>query len=132
MSGIALFNDARLTRQHRQLITAGLSAVCYGAWAYYANLGSDLRLLSTLIQFTGSFIAGYFVAAIVESVFARLSDPWRFPVAAVVPFWSTLAMFALIHIYVGTAEVVKTLLPNFIIGTAYFIVYCHKLKTPSH
>ncbi len=121
-------SGALTERQTRQLITAVLSAVCYGGWAFMANAGSELRLLSTLVQFVGSFAAGYVVSGFVESVHARLSAPWRYPVAALAPYWLTLLLFATVHAWVGTAEIALTLTPNFVIGTLYFLVYCRKLE----
>jgi|GEM_PF-814640 len=116
-------------KKTRLILTALLSASIYGGWAYYVNYGSELLFLTVIIQVTCSFIAGYFVATIVEKVFSLTAPPWRYPIASLAPYSITLLLFACIHHFVGTEHILKTLLPNIIIGTGYFLIYCNTLET---
>ena len=115
------------SQNRRMLITGVLSAIIYGAWAYYVNRGLPTAINSSLAQAVSSFIGGWLVAGLVEATFRRTPKPYRFPVAAFVPYGLTLLTYALVHKLVGTPEILKTISPNIIIGTPYFVLYCMKL-----
>lgn len=116
------------SKKTRMLITGLLSAVLYGAWAYYVNRGLPTAGVSSAVQAVGSFIGGYFVAGLVELTFAHTRKPWRFPVAALVPYGLTLLTYALAHKLVGTPDILATIGLNIVVGTPYFILYCVKLE----
>lgn len=115
-------------RKVRMLVTGLLSAVLYGAWAYYVNRGLPTAGVSSAVQAVGSFVGGYFVAGLVELTFARTSKPWRFPVSALVPYGLTLLAYALAHKLVGTPDILATIGLNIVVGTPYFILYCVRLE----
>lgn len=115
-------------KQRRMLVTGVLSAIIYGAWALYVNYGQPTALASSITQAICSFFGGYLVASIVELVFGMSKKPWRFPVSAFGPYAVTLSVYALVHSWVGTPEIFKTILPNVIIGTPYFFLYCIRLE----
>lgn len=116
------------SKKTRMLITGLLSAVLYGAWAYYVNRGLPTAAMSSAVQAVGSFIGGYFVAGLVELTFAHTPKPWRFPVAAFVPYGLTLLAYALAHRLVGTPDILATIGLNIVVGTPYFVLYCVKLE----
>ncbi len=115
-------------KNKRMLITGVLSAIIYGLWAYYVNQGLPTALASSLAQAISSFIGGYLVAGIIEFTFSITPKPWRFPVSAFIPYGITLSIYALVHKFVGTPDILSTILPNIIIGTPYFVIYCIKLE----
>jgi len=94
----------------------------------YANFHEATRWASTLGQAVGSFFGGYLVAASVEYTFGVTRKPWRFPLAALGPYAITLMIYALIHAVIGTPDILKTIMPNIIIGTTYFLLYVVKLE----
>lgn len=110
------------------IITGILSAIIYGLWAYYVNMGLPTVVASSLAQAGCSFIGGWLVAGMVEFTFRHVRKPFRFPVAAFVPYALTLLTYALVHKLVGTPEIFKTILLNIMIGTPYFVLYCVKLE----
>tara|TARA_R110002095_G_scaffold273_1_gene1689 strand:+ start:2105 stop:2494 length:390 start_codon:yes stop_codon:yes gene_type:complete len=115
-------------KRTRLLVTAISSATFYGGWALFVNWNTESRVASTTAQALCSFIAGYYVASLVEFVFGLLERPWRVPIASTVPYFGVLGIFAGIHYWIGTPHILYTLLPNIIVGTAYFILYCVKLE----
>lgn len=114
--------------QSRMLITGVLSAIIYGLLTYYINNGADNVLLSSLTQAANSFIGGYLVAGLIEFTYRVIPTPYKFIVSAFIPYAAVLAVYALIHYYIGTKHVFYTILPNILIGTPYFIIYVSKLK----
>ncbi|MBL4671351.1 MAG: hypothetical protein JKX81_03755 [Arenicella sp.] len=121
-------NSDKESKNRRMFITGILSAIIYGLWAYYVNQGLPTALASSLAQAISSFIGGYLVAGIIEFTFSITPKPWRFPVSAFIPYAITLSIYALVHKLVGTPDILSTILPNIIIGTPYFILYCIKLE----
>lgn len=115
-------------KRKRQLFTAAISAIGYGAWAFYINHGTESLYSATVVQTVSSFIAGYSVAAIVEKVFWKAQPPWRLPLASLLPFSCVLVIFALVHALVGTEQILLTILPNSVIGFVYFHLYCLGLE----
>lgn len=115
-------------KKKRMLITGILSAILYGLWAYYVNYGLPTVLASSIAQAVASFFGGYLVAGVIEFTFGITSKPWRFPISAFVPYGITLALYALIHFFVGTPDILSTIMPNIIIGTPYFVLYVMKLE----
>lgn len=115
-------------KKTRLLFTAIISAVAYGGWALYINLDTNVWLRATMVQAICSFLAGYFVSSIVERIFRSTAPPWRFPLSSLGPYSVTLVIFASLHGVAGTEEIFKTILPNLIIGTAYFQIYCIGLE----
>ncbi|UVM53646.1 hypothetical protein LOY37_14810 [Pseudomonas sp. B21-012] len=119
---------ARGSKNRRMFITGVLSAILYGGWAYYVNAGLETAMASAMVQALGSFIGGYLVAGLVEFAFSVTPRPWRFPIAAFVPYGLTLLTYAAAHRLVGTPEILKTIMLNIIVGTPYFVLYCVKLE----
>lgn len=115
-------------KKKRMLITGILSAILYGLWAYYVNYGLSTALASSIAQAISSFIGGYLVAGVIEFTFSITRKPWRFPISAFVPYGLTLATYALIHRFVGTPDILSTIMPNIIVGTPYFVLYVIKLE----
>lgn len=116
------------SKKRRMFITGVLSAIIYGAWAYYVNFGLPTAAASAMVQAVGSFVGGYLVAGLVEFTFGITSKPWRFPTAAFVPYALTLLTYALAHKLVGTPDIIKTIILNIVVGTPYFVLYCVKLE----
>lgn len=121
-------NSDKESKNKRMLVTGVLSAIIYGLWAYYVNQGLPTALASSLAQAISSFIGGYVVAGMIEFTFSITPKPWRFPVSAFIPYATTLSIYALVHKFVGTPDIFTTILPNIIIGTPYFVIYCIRLE----
>jgi len=121
-------NSENRSKNKRMFITGMLSAIIYGLWAYYVNMGLPTAMASSLAQSISSFIGGYLVAGLIEFTFSVTPKPWRFPISAFVPYALTLSIYALVHKFVGTPDILATISPNIIIGTPYFILYCIKLE----
>jgi hypothetical protein len=116
------------SKKRRMFITGVLSAIIYGAWAYYVNFGLPTAVASALVQALGSFVGGCLVAGFVEFTFGITNKPWRFPIAAFGPYALTLLTYALAHKLVGTPDIFKTIILNIVVGTPYFALYCVKLE----
>ncbi len=121
-------NSKENNKNKRMLITGILSAILYGVWAYYVNYGLPTAIASSVAQAISSFIGGYLVAGVIEFTFSITPKPWRFPISAFVPYGMTLSIYALVHTFVGTPDILSTIMPNIIVGTPYFILYCVKLE----
>lgn len=116
------------TKKSRVLITAFSASIFYGIWAFFANYSAQNAITSALVQFVASFVFGTIMAMIVEWVFEHTKPPLRFVVSAFAPYSLVLVLFFIIHYLINTENIIQTLLPNAIIGTLYFVIYCIKLE----
>ncbi|GAB1267250.1 hypothetical protein NBRC116493_05030 [Aurantivibrio infirmus] len=116
------------SKRTRLLVNAFGSAIAYGLWTLFVNYDTSMWLMSTLVQTSSSFFAGFAVAYLVELVFGKLNRPWRFWVASLLPYWVILCMIAVWHYTIGTEYILATLAPNFFFGTGWLLYYCSQLE----
>lgn len=106
---------------------AGIAGfVGYGGWAMYANAGhgSDIAMRSGIVQGTYSLILTFLMTLVTEWLYVRLGGlsggrSLTVSLIAIILFCSAYS----IHKLVGTPEVLMTILPGFVIGTIYTLVY---------
>ena len=113
------------------LLRSGLAGLAgfavYGAWAYYANSdhGTMVAMRSGLVQGGYSLLLTFVMTLVTEFMFARLGSLWL--TSATVSVILFLSAYT-IHMLVGTPEILMTILPGYVIGTIYTIVYVVGLR----
>ena len=108
-------------------IFSGLAGfVAYGGWAYFANLehGSAIAMRAGLVQGSYSLVLTFFMTLFTEFAFVKI---YGLPFAkllttgAIAIVLTSTAYF--IHLFVGTPEIIMTILPGALIGTTYTFMY---------
>ena len=107
---------------------AGLAGFfVYGGWAAFANAehGSDIAMRSGLVQGSYSLALTFAMTYVTEYIFGRTRAlvATTFLVSAIL-FLSAYS----IHWLVGTPEILMTILPGYVVGTIYTVVYIIGLK----
>jgi hypothetical protein len=106
---------------------AGIAGfIGYGGWAMFANsgYGSDVAMRSGIVQGTYSLILTFLMTLVTERLFERLGGLSGGRVLTVTVVAGILFVSAYsIHMLVGTPEILMTILPGFVIGTIYTLVY---------
>lgn len=102
--------------------------VVYGGWAYFVNEshGQDLAMMIGLVQGSYSFALTFVMTLVTEWLFLKCNGQF-FTIMAIV----CTALFVtpyLIHMLIGTPEILMTILPGFVIGSIYTGVYVVGLK----
>ena len=111
-------------------LAAGIAGfIVYGGWAYYINEPYDMGVAAGMTQGTYSFVLTLSTTLLMEflmDLFSTQKAQTALTVAA-----TSLVTFAtayLIHVLVGTPEILLTILPGFLIGTVYTVTYVLTLK----
>lgn len=116
----------------RSLI-AGLAAlVCYGTWAWYANLGHgpNIALRSGLVQGGYSLILTFLMSLFTEHLYGQFKGrQHQILITTSVVSFVLLATAYTIHRLAQTPEILMTITPGYLIGTAYTLVYVLGLRT---
>ncbi len=102
----------------------------YGGWAFYVNWPSGplQASQSAVAQGTYSGVNTYIYARIIEACFDRITHPLtRWLVPALLPNLLFLSILSCVHWAVGTPEMLLTMLPSAVIGTAYTAIYTTQL-----
>ena len=123
MSGL---NSSR----NRMLISALLGLIIWGSWGYYANSNSDAPILAGVVQGCISFVVTISFTASVEALNRRLPAR-RKKWAPFLPFFVTTPSIVGVHLLVGTANIVLTILPPFFVSIIYMSLYGKAMATPS-
>ncbi|MEM7077446.1 MAG: hypothetical protein AAF513_02350 [Pseudomonadota bacterium] len=114
---------AALTRS----LFAGIAGLLvYGGWAVFVNWthGADLAWRAGLVQGTYSLILTFIMTLVTEGLFARLTNlRFRIPVTTGIIAAILFASAYGIHVVARTPEIIMTILPGFVIGTIYTLVY---------
>lgn len=105
--------------------------VVYGSWAVYANIdhGDMIGVRSGLVQGTYSLVLTFLMTLLTEWLFAKLGAVPLGP--SVVTGTVCVMLFTTaygIHALVGTPEILMTILPGFIVGSAYTAIYVWGLQ----
>ncbi len=110
----------------RSLISACYAATIYGGWGFYANYahGTAIALRVMLAQAAVSFAMTFVTTMLIEALLARLGHRW-YGVAQTIVYTFLLCQLAvlLVHLGVGTPEIVRTMAPNLLIGATFTTVY---------
>ena len=110
-------------------VLSGLAGfVVYGGWAYLVNVdhGQDLAMMIGLVQGSYSFALTFIMTLVTEWLFEKCDGQFLTIMAIV-----CTALFVtpyLIHMFIGTPEILMTILPGFVIGSIYTGVYVMGLK----
>jgi len=114
----------------RSLISAVTGFLFYGGWAYFVHMdhGFDISSKAFLTQGTISFCVTLVLTQFMELAFAYAKS-WKFVYWFVAILTSALvAIISLsINLWVGTPEVLLTILPGLIISTVYSFSYSRAL-----
>ena len=100
----------------RSLLSGLAGFVVYGGWAYFVNVdhGQDLAMMIGLVQGSYSFALTFIMTLVTEWLFEKCEGHFVTIMAIV-----CTALFVtpyLIHMFIGTPEILMTILPGFIIG----------------
>jgi len=118
----------------RSIISAFCGFFFYGSWAVYVNwkYGLLVAFKSGFVQGSYSFVLTLCMTMLIENVF-RVSS--RLFNGEHVVNWSTIivccaAVFSIswgIHVFVGTPEILRTVILGYVIGGIYSITYVYGL-----
>ena len=115
----------------RSLLAGVAGFVAYGGWAYYANSahGPEIAMRSGLVQGTYSLVLTFLMTLVTEWLFLAFARvPARIASAMVVISVVLFLSAYGIHMIVGTPEILMTIVPGWIIGSVYTLVYLLGLK----
>ncbi len=112
--------------RRRSVASACLAFVVYAPWAFFANLGhgSARALRAGCTQGVLSFVLTLTLTQLMEALFRIPRTPWRgfgLALAGAVCVSSLLNVSA--HAIAGTPEILRTVAPVLVIGTAFFVSY---------
>ena len=110
----------------RSLLSGVAGFAAYGGWAYFANMehGVAVAMRAGLVQGTYSLVLTFFMTLFTEFAFVKIYGlPFAkvLTTAAIAIVLSSTAYF--IHLFVGTPEIIMTILPGALIGTTYTFMY---------
>lgn len=100
----------------------------YGGWAYFVNMGhgQDLATMVGLVQGGYSFALTFFMTLLTEWLFRKCNG--RLAMIMTIVCTALFIMPYVIHILIGTPEILMTILPGFVMGTFYTGFYVTGLK----
>ena len=108
-------------------VVAGLAGfLAYGGWAFYVNVayGTALGIRSGLVQGSYSFVLTFVSTSLMElqlKVFRSTAFAGQLTIGLTILLQFVVAYG--INWLAGTPEIAMTILPGFIIGSGYTIVY---------
>ncbi|MEL7311295.1 MAG: hypothetical protein AAFN07_07290 [Pseudomonadota bacterium] len=116
------------------MIAATIAFVFYALWAAWANRqhGAGDMALAALVQGGYSAIVTLGMTSLIEWLFAGSGSLWQRELRCVsgtvllLVFSSTA-----VHLVAGTAELLMTILPSWVFGTLYALVYARGLVRAS-
>ncbi len=108
-------------------LLAGLAGfLAYGGWAVYANWshGETIAYRSGLVQGSYSFLLTWVMTLVTEWLFAKLANvPFRVALLMCMVMPILFATAYAINYAAGTPEILMTIIPGFVIGSTYTLVY---------
>ncbi len=114
----------------RALIPALAIGVVWGGWASYVNAGHgyDAQRNAALAQGGISFVVTFFMTILLNFFFVKISRPFARIAAPIFLTMSiVVALTAIVHVVMGTPEIVATLAGPCFAGTLYCFTYILKL-----
>lgn len=114
------------------MLAASLAAGGYGTWAYFANrhAGPAAASVASLVQGSYSFALTLVMTGFIEWLVAVIGRT-HLALAGVVAM-ATAGLFAIafgLQWLAGTPSILVTILPGWIIGTAYAVAYTIAIGT---
>lgn len=110
----------------RSLVSACYAAAIYGGWGFYANHahGTAIALRVMFAQAAASFAMTFVTTLLIEALLARLGHRW-YGVAQTIVYTFAICqlLVLLVHLAVGTPEILRTMAPNLLIGATFTTVY---------
>lgn len=107
---------------YRHIAVAALAASCYGGWAYFVNRDVTIPspLVPTFVQGLYSFVLTLGLSWLVAHLSSRLGNSavGRGATISLASAWLFVVAY-LVQWSVGTAHVAATILPGWLIGSAY-------------
>ncbi|MEM1439199.1 MAG: hypothetical protein AAGF61_09495 [Pseudomonadota bacterium] len=114
----------------RALAAATVAFVFYAIWGAWVNRshGAESMLLAGLTQGIYSALVTLAMTSVIELFFAGAGAVRTRQFRCVtVTIGLLFVSSVLVHVVAGTAEIVMTVLPSWVFGTAYAIAYAHGL-----
>lgn len=129
-AGIRRAGALHPARLGRMLVSALLSALIFGSWAYAVNYDFPThRLHSALAQAAYSFFFSMPVVGFAEWIYARLRGrAFQSWLSIAVPWATSLGFSALVHLAAGTPSIALTLLAPASIGLVFGALYVLNLR----
>ena len=103
----------------------------YGGWAVFANYehGMEVAMRAGLAQGTFSLVITFVMTIFTEWVYIRVGDvPGKLYTITGMISLTLFASAYSIHLFIGTPEILMTILPGFVIGTLYTFAYVMGLQ----
>lgn len=114
----------------RAVVAASIAFAFYAAWGAWANraYGSASMVLAGLTQGGYSAVVTLAMTSVIEWLFAGDGGIRVRQMRCVAVSVAALVVSSvLVHLIAGTAEVVLTVLPSWVFGTAYTVAYAQGL-----
>ncbi|WP_125170026.1 hypothetical protein [Leptospira perolatii] len=116
----------------RASVLAGLGAgFLWGSWAYYvhAEYGIAVAGKAAATQFVGSSILGTIMTMIMDWVFVveGASPILKKAGSIFLPVIFAFSVLFIVHLFNGTPNILKTILPSQPVGLAWTVAYTFKL-----
>lgn len=115
----------------RSFLAGFAGLIVYGGWAVYANAshGDTVALRAGVVQGSYSLLLTFVMTLATEGLYRALSLVygglyWLMMIVCLSLFTTAYG----IHYLVGTPEILMTILPGFVIGSIYTLVYVLGLK----
>ncbi len=115
----------------RSFLSGIAGFIAYGGWAYYVNLDhdADLAMMIGLVQGSYSFVLTFVMTLTTESLYKRFKESKNQVLFVMITVCAGLFTTPyVIHMFIGTPEILMTILPGFVIGMIYTWVYVVGLK----
>ena len=110
----------------RSISSACVASTIYGGWGFFANHshGTAIAVRVMLAQAAASFAMTFVTTMLIEAILARLGRR-RFAAAQTIVYTFVLcqALVLLVHLAVGTPEILRTMAPNLIVGISFTTAY---------
>lgn len=110
------------------LMPAILAGILWGSWAFYINRESNQAIESAIAQSIASFFLTSYISfstALVAKHFNQRIA--KITVSSLFTGVQVTLMLSFLHNYVGTENVIETIIGPIIIGTSYSAVFCYFL-----
>lgn len=119
-----------------KLLITLIAMLGYGLWAYFANCYSGSVDNPEMIATRAGLIQGGYAGALtflnvimLERIYDRFIDAFSHKqtiiLAVLLALLTQYAVIIPVHLFNGTPNILVTLLPGFIIGSAFSITYTH-------
>lgn len=121
----------RAGSRRRALLVGGAAFLLFGSWALFANRAHPWPAMAraALAQGVFSFLSSTFSVLLLEYLYGLGSTPARrIALAAIGTPATILLAMTCGHLVAGTPNVVATLLPSWISGSIFAVVYTLNLR----